>query len=241
MPEKPWPILVLTLEGDEGRRSDLVEALKRLSLDFELFFGVDGRSGLPENYEAIVDRDLARKKYRRDLGDPEFACALSHREIYRTMIENGWEGAIVFEDDAVLTDDFAEFVNERLYEKADMIMMDHSHARVWGPEIVLSENIRARKLSLPSARATGYSVSARAARYLLDAGTPMSDIPDWPGDVTDVGAIACVPTIIKHQDPITGPSHLRRDRHKPKRDPLRFFRWTTWKRWITKRLSTRVS
>jgi len=237
----PWPILVLTLEGDEDRRADLIGALIRESLNFELFYGVDGRAGLPKEYETSVDRAFARKKYRRDLGDPEFACALSHREIYQRIINRKWDGAIVFEDDAVLTDEFAEFANERLYSKADLIMLDHSHARVWGPEIALSERIGARKLSLPSARATGYSISVRGARYLLAAGSPMSDIPDWPGDITEVGAIACVPTIVKHQDPLTGPSHLRKDRRKPPSNHLRFFRWTEWKRWITKRLSTRVS
>lgn len=241
MSKTHWPILVITLEGDEDRRAELVDQLNDLGLKHDFFFGVDGRSGLPADYETKVDRARARKKYRRDLGDPEFACAFSHQEIYRAILAGQLEGAVVLEDDAVLTEKFAEFVRGHLYDQAEMVMLDHSHARVWGPTISLSEGITARKLSIPSARATGYSVSSRAAKYLLDAGTPMSDIPDWPGDVTEIGAIACVPTIVKHQDPVTGPSHLRRDRHKPDRDNLRFFKASFWKTWIIKRLSTRVS
>lgn len=241
MSEELWPILIITLEGDEVRRSDLVAQLHGFGLQYDFFFGVDGRAGLPHEYEIKTDRELARRKYRRVLGDPEFACAFSHQEIYNHILDRGLEGAVVLEDDAVLTEGFAEFVKRRLYASSDMIMLDHSHARVWGPTIDLSESITAKKLSLPSARATGYSVSKKAAAYLLAAGTPMSDIPDWPGDVTDIGAIACVPTIVKHQDPVTGPSHLRRDRHKPERDHLRFIKPAIWIRWFIKRFSRRVS
>jgi hypothetical protein len=238
--ERPWPILVLTLSGDEARREPLLSALREGSVDFELFFGVDGRSGLPSIFETTVDRDLARRKYRRPLSDGEFACALSHQQMYKTILEKGWAGAVILEDDAIMTKDAVTFVKQRLYARADMIMLDHSHARVRGPDLAFSDRIRVRRLSLPSSRTSAYSVSARAARYLLDAGTPLSDVADWPGDITTIGALACVPAIVRHQEPMNAASHLDRDRHKPASEPFRFLRPAFWRRWIIKRLSTRV-
>ncbi len=241
MTSETWPLFILTLEGDDGRRADLISALDKFGLEYNLFHGVDGRTGLPSRYQNRVDRVRAKRRHRRELTDAELAVSLSHCAIYQQIIDMKLGGAVILEDDAVLTDAFRGFMEKRVYASSDMVMLNHSHARVHGPNISLNPGIDARKLSLASVRATGYSVSTNAARYLLDANTPVTDVADWPGDVTTVGALACVPAIVLHQDPEIGPSHLEAGRHKVASDPFRFFQWMFWKRWITKRLSSRVS
>ncbi|MFY0624643.1 MAG: glycosyltransferase family 25 protein [Pelagimonas sp.] len=126
------------------------------------------------------------------MSDAEFACALSHQRIYRSIIANKWQGAIVLEDDAILDESrFCNFLQQNSYQHSSLIMLDHSHARVPGEKIRLTKNIALLKLSLPSCLTTGYSISAKAAQHLIEAGTPLSDVADWPGDILELEAVVC--------------------------------------------------
>lgn len=237
----PWPVFVLTLEGDGARNSVLLNSLTKNAIDHQIVIGVDGRKGLPKHCESLIDRPGAKERYRRSIGDAEFACALSHRSIYDRILSDGLGGAIILEDDAIPTETFFEFVRQKLYQPFDLIMLDHSHARVIGPRIDLAKKIAARTLSLPSCLTTAYSLSSKAAEYLLDAATPLSDVADWPGDITELNALACDPTIVKHTDPEQGSSHLRATRNKARPDPLRFIYRSYWRTWAKKRMSERIS
>ena len=55
----PWPIIVLSLDGEDARRAPLLERLAALGLPFEVFIGIDGRKGLPPRWEAEIDRNAA--------------------------------------------------------------------------------------------------------------------------------------------------------------------------------------
>lgn len=237
-----WPIIVLTLEGDDERAANLVGTLQKMCVSFQLFFGVDGRQGLAENEVRLIDRGEALRKHRRVISDVEFACALSHQQIYCSILANKWPGAIVLEDDAILNEaQFRGFIEQRSYEKANLILLDHARARTRRKKIFLGNNIIAYKLSMPSVLTTGYCISAEGARYLVNSGTPLSDLADWPGDITELEPLACFPKIVSHSDQKMGASHIRKHRTKAKRDSLRLLRLSYWKIWILKRQSTRIS
>lgn len=243
---RPWPILVLTLEGDEQRRAPLLDWLAQQGLDHRLFFGVDGRGGLPDRWADEIDRAAARKTYGRGLTDGEFACALSHREIYRWIGETGAPGAIVLEDDALPGPAFAAFLAARAHERLDLVMFDHSHARIWRGSRRHIGGQALYRLSLPSSLTTAYAVSAGAAGRLRAANTPVRWLADWPGNIVAQEAMVVVPPIVGHPDGQTGTSHLRsaRENAGPRRrwrGLARFADHRFWRRWITKRLSRRVS
>jgi len=246
--DAPWPILVLTLPGDKARRAPLIEALERAGLPFELFHGVDGRQGLDERWEQEIDRAAPRQTFGHDMTDGEFACALSHREIYRMVVEQGWPGAVVLEDDAILNKHFAAFVRGRHYDHAELVLLDHYHARVrdMGKEIL--PGVMLRRLVMSPFRTSGYSVSASAAQALLEAASPVRRFADWPLDIAELGAMAVNPRIVAQPEAKPGNSHLREGRNQresEKRKHTRSWRrWRTrayWRRWITKRRSTRIS
>ncbi|WP_371056069.1 glycosyltransferase family 25 protein [Rhodosalinus sp. K401] len=243
-----WPIVVLSLPGEEVRRRGLLTALARFALDYEVFIGVDGRNGLPACWERDIDRSAARFNIGRDLTDGEFACALSHREIYRKIERKGWQGAVVLEDDAIIDRRFADFVRGELFRRADLIMLDHSRAYVRGKGLDIMKGVTMRRLALPSYLTTGYSISAAGARSLLASSRPVSATADWPGDIVSLGAMALEPRIVDHPDKFTGTSHLRDARvkivsdHGGKRGSAKRRRATTyWKRWLIKRLSSKIS
>lgn len=239
-PDAPWPVLVLTLPGDEARRAPLLAALEQAQIPAWLFFGVDGRKGLPAAYEPQIDRPRAEARMGRPMGNGEFACALSHRALYQAIVARGWPGAVILEDDALLRPGFAPFLAGRGYLASDMVMLDHRAARVARGSARALAGGQAWRLLLPSLLTTGYTISARGAGFMLAQTQPLAGTADWPCDITRLGALAMDPPAIGHPDEAAGPSHLRGERRR-RVAPWRFFTLGYWRRWWAKRRAYRLS
>ena len=110
-----WPLFVISLIDAHERRQRMAEQMARHGLSYEIIDAIDGRQGLPPEYEHKIDRMAARDYMCRDMTDGEFACALSHQMIYERIVHDALPGAIVLEDDAILTSSFAGFVQEKGY------------------------------------------------------------------------------------------------------------------------------
>ncbi len=240
MDTEPYPIFVLTMHGDEARRAPLVAWLEAQGFEYELFFGVDGRDGLAPEWEPGIDRDAAARRLGRRMGDGEFACALSHQEIYRDVLDRGLPGAVVLEDDAVPGAGFARFMANRGYATAGMILLDHSNTRVRrGSGIDLGHGVTGRPVTMSPFLTTGYTVSASVAADLRRLSLPISFTADWPCDLARVGAVAAWPRLIGHPDADPAQSHIARDRVGQHRAG-RFLGSDFWRRWLAKRRSVRL-
>ena len=243
-----WPILIISLPDAEIRRQAISTTLKRLDLSFEFIDAIDGRDGLPSRYESLIDRDKARFLMGRDLTDGEFACALSHQQIYKTIINGEIPGAIVLEDDAIPLRGFRGFITESGYEASDLILFDYKRARVWrkAPKLSIG-NILLRPLAFNPFLTTGYSISHLGASYLHENSLPISGQADWPCDITQLNAHITLPRLIDHPQEEIQSSYLEQQRRemvdsftKPARYK-RFGRKSYWQRWIKKRLSTEIT
>ncbi|MCR8726832.1 glycosyltransferase family 25 protein [Frigidibacter sp. ROC022] len=236
-----YPLFILTMPDDTARRAPLVDWLEARGIGHELFFGVDGRGGLAPEWEASIDRAAARRRMGRNMGDAEFACALSHQEILRAVVERGLPGAVVLEDDARPTEALATFLKERTYLRAPMILLDHSNTWVIrGSAESYGAGLTAHRVALSPFRATGYSVSARAAAEIRALSLPISFIPDWPCDIREVGAVALMPRPVGHPEPLPGQSHLEPQRQDVQHRRGRFLQPAYWRRWWRKRLARRL-
>ena len=96
-------VLVLTVHRFKERQEKVKERLDGIS--FEFFYGVDKNDLTKEfiqaNYVYDKKNSLAITQQIKPLNRGEIACALSHRNIYRAMVENNWQHVLVFEDDVV--------------------------------------------------------------------------------------------------------------------------------------------
>src|SRR5690625_2398520 len=105
-----WPIFVISLTDAHERRSRIAEQCAELGLASEMVDGSDGRAGLPPEFETETDRNATQRRLGRQVTDAEFACALSHRRIYERITCHGLPGAIVLEDDVIISPCFIDFV-----------------------------------------------------------------------------------------------------------------------------------
>lgn len=244
-----WPIIILSLPGEDTRRAPLLESLDALDLSYEVLLGVDGRQGLAPEWLAQIDRPGAQQRLGRPMTEGEFACALSHQTVYRRILSEGWAGAVVLEDDAIIGPQFGTFMQQALYLKSDIMMLYHSHARVIGRATQIMPDVQMEKLSFSCSGAVAYSLNSNAAAALVAANAPVRNIADWPSDFEGLHATVLVPQLIGHPPLAHDPSHLEgqrrstttkhRKRGLQKVQPL--FTKSFWMRWITKRLSHRVS
>jgi glycosyl transferase family 25 len=210
-----YPVFVLSLEGDTVRRAPLLAKLDSYGVAYRVHRAIDGRAGLPAQYQPLVDRSFIEAAIRRRVTDGELACALSHRAIYQRIVDENLPGAIILEDDARIARRFVRFVAARGYLSADLVLLDHhllrfslrsaSHAP--GPCLLL-------RLRRNACLTTGYSVSHAGAKHILASNLPLRGLADWPCDITALGAVAAVPRLVGHPPFIFGNSHIKPDRAK---------------------------
>src|SRR6266849_9125823 len=100
------PVYVISLKDCQTRRRNMTERLGALGIPFQFVDAIDGRTQrLPDVFDgARVVRDGF-------WGESALACAMSHRKVHRMIAEGGSDLALLFEDDATLSEDFTEILD----------------------------------------------------------------------------------------------------------------------------------
>lgn len=203
-------IFVLSLQDALDRRSPLLKQLQVLGLDYEVFEAIDGRQGLPAEFEPEINRQSG-------LTDCEFACALSHQAMYLEIIRRDLPGAIILEDDAVVGAPFAAFVGAWQFDFSDLILLYHELAFTKRRPLELclaTGTVRLFPMSVPSCGSTaGYAVTRKGALFLSQA-KPVAHTADWPLDLRHINTLALHPRIVSI--PSSGPSHIEQERRHRK-------------------------
>lgn len=192
---------VLSLEDCEARRAPLLDALSALGIAPWVVLGVDGRNGLDAAAELLIDRQEVNRRAKRVVTDGELACALSHLAVYRSILYVGCQHAVVLEDDACLTDSFLEAVSALKSQDFDIALLDHEFARSrWSSKFSLPTGTKAWRVTNIPDRNTGYMVTARAARHLLEASFPIRYLADWPVDISTLVTVAVTPKVVMRNE-----------------------------------------
>lgn len=114
MPDKITPsVFIISLPEAEKRRTYIKNVLDKLGLSFEFIDAVDGR-----NFD-VMSHPLynAPKRLRcfgKNLTGGDLGCILSHKKIYKRMVDNNISHALILEDDVLLRDDFLPVLDKIL-------------------------------------------------------------------------------------------------------------------------------
>jgi len=179
------PVFVISLPDCHDRRAGISAALDGLGLPFQFADAVDGRRGLPPERESEIDRTEARRK-GNFLTDAEFACALSHIDVYRRIVSESIAHALVLEDDAVPRPDWVPYLAGRHYEDAaltQLVCHDRKAAyvgRSGAKRLFDGYRSHPRTPGFNLIGASGYVISHRAARHFIDGALPVTGVADWP-------------------------------------------------------------
>lgn len=97
-------IYCINLERSPDRRESALQEFEREGLNVEFFRATDGKVEAPN--EIYISKS-------------EWGCADSHIRVWRDMVENGYETALIFEDDVKLNPGFIEKLDEIMIELPD--------------------------------------------------------------------------------------------------------------------------
>lgn len=194
-----WPVFILSLEGDEKRRAPLIDALAKMGLAANVLIGVDGRNGLPQSEESRVDRDRP-SRFLPQLTDGELACALSHVNAYQKILYDNLPGAIILEDDAKIETNLKLFMEKKGYTTGDMVLLGHGRCWTrWQCTRQIGGEIRLYRIVMMPRLAHAYSVSRKAAQALVSCATPVTEVADWPCDISKMNVLAADPQLAHQQ------------------------------------------
>lgn len=106
------PILVINLDRRPDRKNTITKELENLGIkNYEIVSAIDGKKLTSDELNTVYDNKQSREIHRV-MTATEVACALSHIECAKKIINDNLEYAIILEDDAELTLDFKEFLKE---------------------------------------------------------------------------------------------------------------------------------
>lgn len=196
-----WPIYIISLADARSRREPLARILQHIGQKYEIFEAVDARRGVPNEYANLVDWSKAKAVLGREMSAPEAGCALSHLFLYRKVVDEGLPGAIIFEDDAILSegDKFREFMDQRVYQRGNFIQLGYGAVRVWrcgAGQRRESHMLRSERLVYNAGLANAYSITAYAAEFILQRSIPVRCVADWPCDLRPIGPRIIVPRLV---------------------------------------------
>ncbi len=106
-----YKIFIINLKKDTDRRKYIESHLQENNLDYEIIDAVYGKDLTPEELETITDLKLSQKKMGKTISLNEIGCSLSHQKVYKKIINDNLDGAIILEDDIVLSSNFSEIIN----------------------------------------------------------------------------------------------------------------------------------
>ncbi len=175
------PIFVISLQDSTDRREKIAKCLNDLRLPFEFLDAVDGRNGLPADHEAMIDRHETRNN--RPLVDTEFACALSHMEAYRRVIDRSLPHALILEDDAMPLPELVPYLSGGHFDHADLTQLCYSETYVRRRSAKPLFDQYKSYPCVPDEHCLGavaYIVSNAAASHILNHAIPINNVADWP-------------------------------------------------------------
>jgi GR25 family glycosyltransferase involved in LPS biosynthesis len=144
-------IYCVNLERRPDRLVEVRTEFDRVGLhEVEVFRATDGRAEAPDNLL---------------ISEPEWGCADSHIRIWRDVVQNGYDTALVFEDDCRLPDDFKTRLEQVLEDLKSVPDWDYVNL---GPGEFRRDNwIASARLTRGAAYSTHcYLVSLRGAQKM---------------------------------------------------------------------------
>ncbi|BDY13169.1 glycosyltransferase family 25 protein [Hydrogenimonas cancrithermarum] len=202
------PLFVINLEEEQKKRKRIEEMLERLGLQYSIVKAVDGRKLTESDLKKVYSPYRSIKIFRRELSRGEVGCTLSHLSIYRLMEKEGFEKAVILEDDAVVCEDFP-IILQHLEEvpghceclllgyEADIKKELFTYTSLWGARRLFGK-YRLKRFVKVALGAYGYMITKRGAQKILAANeTIVKPLDHFTGDSSLLNLYGLAPRCVK--------------------------------------------
>lgn len=170
----PFPIYIISLERKPERYEYVKQQLDELGIvNYRKFLAIDGKvTSVEEFVEFGVSEQMAKKSSATNKS--ESACAASHIDLWKEMVEQKAPWSLILEDDAHFHPDFLTLFPrywEQVPQSAKIIFVGHCFSRG-------GENGVAPVVAKCAYCAHAYMINWETARELLEKTLPVNEAID---------------------------------------------------------------
>lgn len=97
-------IFVINLEQDKEKKNQMKQILNQYSNNYHFFTAINGREISSKYQEVNINLDWYDPFYHTHISQGEVGCALSHFSLWKRIIDDKIEKAIILEDDIIIKD-----------------------------------------------------------------------------------------------------------------------------------------
>jgi glycosyl transferase family 25 len=202
---------VVNLARSPDRRAHIVAQLEKTRIHYEVVDAVDGRDLDLRDTRLFDPTVVGTSTFRPGAA----GCALSHLKVYRRVLEDGLEKALILEDDIELPTDLGELISATAQHMmgAEVVLLNfHSHdpCRITkaGSVPLPSSRLLVRVVDEGQPSSTGgYLITREACARMVRTVLPLRVHPDDWGFFHREGAIDHVRCVVPM--PITNSATLR--------------------------------
>jgi glycosyl transferase family 25 len=169
-------VFAINLEHSVDRKEHILDECKRHNLEPILFKAVDGSKLSEEQLsEMVLDHKI------NGITKKEIGCALSHIGVYKRIVDENINLALILEDDAVLNDNISSVLHEisifnESTDKPFVYLLNEPNSYIKNKEIKLSSITLYRVFDARGAH--GYVINYKAAKSLSNYLLPVRLVAD---------------------------------------------------------------
>lgn len=177
-------LFIINLPDSKNRRENMRTVLKNTQLDWDFFEAFDGRNITDKQKNTVYDASKAKNNVGREMSGGEIGCAISHRNVYKYMIDNNIPEAVILEDDVVLSDSFKETVIaiSELCLKNTIVKLEdrceNLRTSVWNIIRLPNGSVLGKLVDRKAFGAYGYYLDKTAAASLLSLSDKVINVSD---------------------------------------------------------------
>ena len=195
---------ILNMEKDVQKRATIESQLnKQKNLDINFFKAIEGNKLTEKELFTQVDMQSMKKRYNNFATLPAIGCALSHWNIYNQITLQKDKYALIFEDDALLSED----LSDKIKKVESFLLTDNPVAILFTPEFVYSKRNKISTLNHLNiyrlnggTMCTGYIVNQAAAKLLKEKLFPIRYLADHWDEFSKFGIeiLGVVPHLVSY-------------------------------------------
>ncbi len=167
--------VIINLARAKKRREHIISEFQSRKLEFEIFVAKDWKDLTQQDWQLLDEEPKKFYGMDRDWFAGALACWISHRQVWKSVLETNHEMVAIFEDDAILADNIKlalaklEDWQQIGESKYDIVFLINRHPnRRFFPIFAIGENFNLGLIRFNTMGAVGYVITRPAMHTLLN-------------------------------------------------------------------------
>ena len=172
-------IFILNLPQASSRKIHMQSMLSKFNnINYEFIDAVVGSDLSFDELNALYDDKKSNELLSRSLTKGEIGCALTHLKIYKKIVDEKIDEAVILEDDITICENFIKIINQKKYFPLnwEIILLGHGDSRVtkrggythFFKKYKLSPEYKLARFVSIAYGTVGYIINYKGAKKLLE-------------------------------------------------------------------------